>query len=155
LKGWRPFRLDDGNLFSICHIHILKEHSRTSGRYAGAIKTWCPPWDSPQGIPAEAINPENPVSKTGAFTSFAKRAWWMVMDSNHRCPYEILIYSQAPSITRPTIQNNITKTQLQNQKSPETFRCNPGFPRCWVVFERLYIESRSRIACLALSSNRE
>jgi hypothetical protein len=92
----------------------------------------------------------------------------MVMDSNHRRPCKILIYSQAPSVALPTIHKQNYKikkyrikstkqhkNKISKQKSPETFRCNPGFPSRWVVIKRFYIENRSRIACLALSSNRE
>jgi hypothetical protein len=74
----------------------------------------------------------------------------MVMDSNHRCLFEILIYSQVPSVARPTIQ----KTKIYKQKSPEHLSVPSGLPVLLGRFERSYINDRSRMASFDLSSKR-
>jgi hypothetical protein len=62
----------------------------------------------------------------------------MVMELNHRCSYGILLYRQAPSSARPTIQ------KLCTNKKPGDLAVQPGL----LVFDQLigYIKYFSRIA---------
>lgn len=89
----------------ICHIQIVKEHSRYSGRNAGALKLI--KLSSPRRRGSSGVR-----RKATGFPHVRER--------------------RRKQTFLPIIDEAQTR-QPYKQKNPETFRCHPGFPNNWVV----------------------